>query len=474
MGREIAQSEFSEADFRVFHAQLALETRDLAGYLNDGRVEAETGTCGLELEACLIDTAFRPAPENERFIHQLNDPLVVPELAKFNFELNTPPFPVAPNLLSGLHDYLDRQWQHCKQTAQQLDLDVCQVGILPSLRDSDLHLGNVSARQRYIALNKQILKGRRYRPLDIAIQGDVDQLRLQHNDVMTEAATTSLQIHLQLAPGDFSAYYNASLLASALLVAAGANSPLVFEQVLWEESRIPLFEQSVALPCFISNSGTVVQRVTFGSDYCARSVLELFQENLHAFPVLLPTAYSDKTHLKHLQLHNGTIWRWNRPLLHITQSGQLQLRLEHRSLPAGPTTADNVANIALFYGLVSWLANTLPIRELPAFEKVRRNFYAAARWGLDTPLQWLDGIHATPADILLQQALPASIRTLKNIGLDPSEVDYFLQEILRERIVKRQTGARWQRDFFERNHRDSRALMEAYQYHCTQGAVHTW
>ncbi len=474
MGREIDQSEFSEADFQAFQAQLAQETQSLADYLNDGRVDAETGTCGLELEACLIDRAFRPAAENDRFIHQLNDPLVVPELAKFNFELNTPPFPVAPTLLSALHGYLDTQWQHCRQTARQMDLDVCQVGILPSLRDSDLHLGNVSSQQRYIALNQQILKGRRYQPLDIAIDGAADQLRLRHNDVMTEAATTSLQIHLQLAPEDFAAYYNASLLASALLVAAGANSPLVFDQVLWEESRIPLFEQSVALPCFVSDSGAVVHRVTFGSDYCNRSVMELFQENLHAFPVLLPMDYPDKSQLKHLQLHNGTIWRWNRPLLQITQTGQLQLRLEHRSLPAGPTTTDNVANIALFYGLVSWLANTLPEADLPEFQQVRRNFYAAARWGLDTPLQWLDGVQASPADILLEQALPASIQALKNIGFDPPEVDYFLQEVLRERIVKRQTGARWQRDFYERNRRDSRALMEAYQYQCTQGAVHTW
>ena len=129
MGREIDQSEFSDADFQAFYTQLALETQSLSDYLADCRVEAHTGTCGLELEACLIDRSLRPAPENERFIHQLNDPLVVPELAKFNFELNTPPFPVAPNLLSALHDSLSTQWQHCQQTAQMLGLDVCQVGI---------------------------------------------------------------------------------------------------------------------------------------------------------------------------------------------------------------------------------------------------------------------------------------------------------------------------------------------------------
>ncbi|WP_183408859.1 hypothetical protein [Litorivivens lipolytica] len=474
MGQEIQHSEFSDADFHVFAEQLSQETQRLADYLRDDCVEADTGTCGLELEACLIDSSLRPAPDNEAFIALLDDPLVVPELAKFNFELNTPPFPVAPNLLSAVHSYMKDQWQRCQQAAHQMNLDICQVGILPSLRDDDLNLNNVSARQRYIALNHQILKGRQFRPLDIAIEGAVDHLRLEHNDVMTEAATTSLQIHLQVAPSDFARYYNASLLASALLVAAGANAPLVFEQDLWDESRVPLFEQSVALPCFISGSGTVVHRVTFGSGYCKHSAAELFQENLQAFPVLLPILDDERDALAHLQLHNGTIWRWNRPLVHINTNGQLQLRLEHRSLPAGPTTTDSVANIALFYGLVAWLSNNLYELNPPNFEYVRQNFYTAARWGLDAELDWLDGRRASAADILLHQGLPAAIQSLTTLGFDGAEVDYFLSEVMRERIARRRTGAHWQREFFLNNHRDTRALMEAYQYQCTQGAVHTW
>lgn len=474
MGREIDHSDFTDSDFRAFEEQLARETNRLVDYLHDNCVESATGTCGLELEACLIDSHYRPAPCNDAFIAQLDDPLVVPELAKFNFELNTPPFPVAPNLLSALYDYMEAQWLQCRKNAQSLNLDVCQVGILPSLRDDDLNLNNVSARQRYIALNHQILKGRQFRPLDIAIDGAVDQLRLQHNDVMTEAATTSLQIHLQLAPQDFPDYYNASLIASPLLVAAGANAPLIFEQDLWDESRVPLFEQSVALPCFVSGSGTVVHRVTFGSGYCSDSAAELFQENLQAFPVLLPILDTEQDALNHLQLHNGTIWRWNRPLIHINDRGQLQLRLEHRSLPAGPTTTDNVANIALFYGLVSWLASHIRQQRLPDFEGVRQNFYKAARWGLDAELTWLEGRKASIADILIHQALPAAVQSLLTLGFDSTEVNYFLVEVLRERIVRRRTGARWQREFFLNNHRDTRALMEAYQYQCTRGAVHTW
>lgn len=474
MGREIERTEFSAEDFSQFKHHLHEETRYLCECLENQRVEASTGTCGLELEGCLLDENYRPAPANEAFINQLGDPLVVPELAKFNFEINTPPFAPESSLFSAVDEQLASQWQACRSQARKMGLDVCQVGILPSLRDEDLTLSNLSSQQRYLALNNQILKGRKYRPLNISIAGEHDTLDLQHRDVMIEAATTSLQVHLQVAPADFSRYYNASLLASALTVAACANSPLVFGNVLWAESRIPLFEQAVAVPCFISGE-TIIHRVCFGSGFARASAAELFLENEKGFPVLLPTHYNATESLPHLQLHNGTIWRWNRPLIHLNAAGQLQLRLEHRAMPSGPTIIDDVANIALYYGLVSYLAETYP--QLPAhidFDNVYQNFYAAARWGLDAMITWPEKGRTSVQDILLQLLLPACQKQLEKLGFDKSDIHYYIGEVIGERICSGQTGACWQQCYFESHNRNLHALMEAYQHNADRGAVYSW
>ncbi len=473
VGQEIESCEFTTADFMAFKSQLSQETALLREWLESGRTDSHTGTSGLELEACLIDKHLRPASQNELLIKSLNDPMVVPELAKFNIEVNTPPFAADTNMLSAIASALTERWNHCLQVAAQHNLDLCLAGVLPSLRDDDLHMGNVSPLRRYQALNQQILKGRRFRPLDIHIESDYDSLTVQHNDVMTEASTTSLQIHLQLAPDDFAAYYNASLLASAPLVAACANSPLVFGKLLWDESRIPLFEQSVAVPCFLGEHGEVVQRVNFGSSYLKHSVIEIFEENMVAYPVLLPFLFNQNQNapFAHLQLHNGTIWRWNRALLKVNDQSQLQFRLEHRTLPAGPTITDCVANIAFFYGLVGWLAHRRPAI---SFAAARQNFYRAARYGLRAKLSW-DGREQVPLDkLLLDELIPAARKHMETVGFDRADANYYVNEVVGERVRRQQTGAIWQRNFYLSHNRNLQHLMAAYLENGKRGAVYTW
>jgi hypothetical protein len=46
--------------------------------------------------------------------------------------------------------------------------------------------------------------------------------------------------------------------------------------------------------------------------------------------------------LAELSLHNGTIYRWNRPIYDVVD-GRPHLRVENRVLPAGPTVVDAVA-----------------------------------------------------------------------------------------------------------------------------------
>ena len=50
-----------------------------------------------------------------------------------------------------------------------------------------------------------------------------------------------------MSPAAAAAFFNAALLVSAPMVAVAANSPLLFGKLLWQETRIPLFEQGVAL-----------------------------------------------------------------------------------------------------------------------------------------------------------------------------------------------------------------------------------
>lgn len=476
MGREITQTDFTAAEFEQFQTRLTEETTLLLRWLDTGRVREVTGTCGLELEACLVDQQFRPAPENARFIENLNNPLIVPELAKFNFEINTPPFPPAAGLFSALEESLQRQWQACRQQAGQMELNIVQTGILPTLRDTDLTMANVSGLQRYIALNQQILKGRRYHPLTIQLDGEHDSLSLTHNDVMMESATTSLQIHLQVALRDATRFYNASLVASAAMVACCANSPLLYGRELWRETRIPLFEQAVAIPSFTDKSGSPINRVCFGKGYLRESIGEVFRENLESFPVLLPMLYPDDTNpLTHLQIHNGTIWRWNRPLLQVDDEGIVQLRIEHRAIAAGPTITDDIANIALYYGLVHHLAlQPRPPESRLAFELTRNNFYAAARHGLDAEIVWLDGKRHNIRTLLLAELIPAAKATLLQLGFSANEVNYYLDDVIQARVSNRQNGAQWQLDCFRRHRGDTRALLAEYHDNQTRGPVHLW
>ncbi|MCB1819824.1 MAG: hypothetical protein KDI77_18060, partial [Gammaproteobacteria bacterium] len=212
----------------------------------------------------------------------------------------------------------------------------------------DMSLSNISPLNRYYALNREVLRQRRGLPLRVDIEGR-DHLVSEHCDVMLEAATTSFQIHLK-APAQFSrAYYNASIAASAPVLAAAGNAPFLFGKALWEETRIPLFEQAVVAPG--------PPRVSMGSGYATHSLYEVFEENLRVYEPLLPMAFDAAAkEFRHLRLHNGVIWRWNRPLVGFDADGAPHLRIEHRALPAGPTFVDMIANAAFYLGLAHALA----------------------------------------------------------------------------------------------------------------------
>ena len=149
-----------------------------------------------------------------------------------------------------------------------------------------------------------------------------------------------------------------------------------------------------------------------------------------------------------LSLHNGTVWRWNRLCYGIT-NGKPHLRVENRALPAGPTIVDEVANAALFYGLIQGLeaeAATIPRRI--AFEDARRNFFAAAQHGLDARFAWLDERRLNARDLLLQELIPIARNGLETLQVPNTDIDEYLG-VIEARTATGRTGARWLLDSLE-------------------------
>jgi len=475
MGQEIRRTHFSAADFERFSAKLTDETASLRSLANAGGFQDARFIAGFELEAWLLDHAGFPNPVNEAYLRTLDDPLVVPELSRFNVELNAPPIEMGAGVLSAMEESLRVTWARCQHVAHGMDAVLAMIGILPTIRDDDLCLANISAMKRYDALNAQVLQQRKGAPIRIDIQGP-DHLQTERPDVMLEAATTSFQLHLQVPFHRAARYYNASLITCAPLLAAGVNSPLLFGHRLWQETRVPLFEQSVELGGYAGLDEPSIRRVTFGRDYVTDSLLELFEENREQYPVLLPVQLEEAPQrFPHLRLHNGAIWRWVRPLIGFDGAERAHVRLEQRVLPSGPSVLDMVANAAFYYGLVHALGQreeaALPAME---FAATRSHFYAAARFGLEAELGWLDGHRYSASELILEICLPLARRGLLDFGLSSAEVEHYLG-VVEARTRSGQTGAQWQLRQLEARKGDVHRMMDDYLENQRSGApVHEW
>lgn len=475
MGEEIPTTQFQPQDFENFSLRLRTETELLRRWLRDGVFAEGERIGGFELEAWLVDRALRPAPLNERLIELMDSSLVVPELAKFNIEINSTPQPLREDALRRMQVELEATVKGCRTVAAGLDADMLTIGILPTVREDELALVNMSSLKRYRALNEQVLRMRQGSPLRLDIAGK-ERLRVTHHDVMLEAAATSFQIHLQVPQRAAVRYYNAAVVVSAPMVAVSANSPFLFGKDLWDETRIPLFEQSVELGGHAGRGQGPWQRVTFGAGYAQESLEELFIENCLHYPALLPIELDrDPGRLSHLRLHNGTIWRWNRPLVGFGADGRPHLRIEHRVVPSGPSAVDEIANAAFFFGLSEFLANRAapPERELD-FTQARANFYAAARHGLDATVVWLDGRRVSVRNLVLEELLPMARRGLEMLDIDWADIQHYLG-IIEDRVICGCNGATWQRAYVDRHGRDMQALTAAYAA-CQHGGnpVHEW
>lgn len=413
----------------------------------------ETGSprIGAEQEMFLVDRAWQPSPVALELLDVINDYHYTTEVGAFNLEVNLDPQPFVKSCLSDMHAQLDELLLLGRRAAASIDREIVLTGILPTIRKSSLALSNMVQNPRYLALNRALLE-MRGGDVELHITG-ADELRVRQDSVMAEACNASFQVHLQVAPNDFANLYNTAQLLAGPTLACATNSPVLFGKQLWAETRIALFQQSVDTRRSGHHLRHRAGRVMFGSDWVKESVIELFKEDITRFrPLLAPDDHEDPfdvlargeiPSLAAIRLHTGTVWRWNRACYGV-MDGVPHLRIENRILPSGPTTNDEIANAALWLGLMRGVsAEHSEISRMMEFDVARSNFLAGARQGLSATMTWIDGKERPAADLLLETLLPIAVRGLESSGVDQPDIEKYLG-IIERRVQSGYTGSRWQ------------------------------
>jgi hypothetical protein len=489
MGKEVGQEEFGKRDYQRFAERLEENLATLGQLLERPGFGTGPATVGAELELFLIDGAARPLPHNQAIRAAVADPRVTLELSSFNLELNATPVPLAGHPFTGLGGELNVLLDRVADAATGHAGRLAVIGILPTLRRADLGPGMITDAPRYRALNSG-LRRLRQDPFHIQIAGD-DPLELPGGDVTLEAANTSFQVHLRIDPADFTRIYNAVQLATAPVLAVAGNSPTFLGHRLWEETRIALFKQSVD-DRHHRGPRRRPARATLGTSWLRDGALELFAESVRLHQPLLPVLSEQSTQagppgqappLDELRLHQSTVWRWNRAIYDPASGGHL--RIEMRTLPAGPTVIDMLANAAFLIGLSLWLAGQDQrwTYALP-FERADHGLHRAAQQGLSARLNWpaghRDQMRTLTAAKLVPELVPAARHGLLQAGVAPAEADGLL-DVISARAASGQTGAAWQRATLaaaRRRHEPDRALaiMLDHYLQCAETGlpVHTW
>lgn len=471
----------------AFMRALLTDLRALERMLDQGLFERGVQRIGAEQEMFLVDRDLRPAVVATEVLRDANDPRLTTEIARFNLEANLTPLGFKGNCFRELEGELDQVLRVTRTAANKHGAEVILTGSLPTLRRSDLGLENLSPGPRYRELNRVVTELRRG-SFFIHIKG-LDELHLTHDNILMEACNTSFQVHLQTDPDQFVAHYNIFQAATAPVLAAAVNSPILFNHRLWHESRIALFQHAVDARSGALQARSQPTRVGFGDEWLQGSVVELFRQDVARHRVIIANDVKEDSlavldaggipDLSALRLHNGTIWRWNRPCMGVID-GQAHLRIENRALPAGPTVRDEVANAAFLLGLVTGMSIEYgDITRRMKFDDAKANFFAAARHGLRAQLTWVDGTPRAAYPLILDVLLPLARAGLASKGISGADIDTYLGTI-EARVRAGRTGAAWLLESFtsmegqgtpDARARRLTAVMLARQ---STGPVHTW
>ncbi|MGB1949740.1 MAG: hypothetical protein ACPHQ9_03125 [Marinobacter sp.] len=458
MGLSIKQSEFTAEDFDRFAAKVRTDLTALTRLLNRPGFGEGEASIGAEVEFYIVNPDLRVQPINTELAARVQDPQLTVELNRFNLEYNLSPqaFKGAP--FARTEQELLEAMQRINQHAAPLNGELVPIGILPTLRQSDLGAKVMTDEPRYHALSNALIQ-QRGEPFSIHIGGN-DVIDLEADDVTLEGATTSFQLHWRVPAHRFADYFNAVQLVTPIALALASNSPSLFGHHLWDETRIALFKQSVDSRSPNHRTWKHPPRVYYGNGW-ARSAWELFAASASLYPPILPLMSEedpmavidrgDVPELNELRLHHGTTWPWNRAIFDHTDGGHL--RIEIRSMPAGPTAVDMCANGLFVIGAV--LAVLEDIRHLTSilpFHYTEHNFYRAAKYGIGADIIWPHKdqvqLQDTPLLNVARDLLPRAREALQRTALDEAEIHRLLG-IIEGRIQTGMTGARWQRQVTE-------------------------
>jgi hypothetical protein len=498
MGQDVDRRTFSRRDRQRYRTKVQRCLDALAIMLREHPFARDEPMTGLEVELNLVGHDLAPSLAGADVLDAIGSSQFQSELGRWNLELNLPPRPLPGDEWRHLERHLLDELAVVRAKAVGCGAQLAVIGILPTLRRHHLVVEALSPDQRYTTLNEQMLSARG-EPIRLDIAGDdpsgrhgvePEHLQVDFDSIAPEAACTSMQLHLQVHPESFAGYWNAAQCLAGVQLAVGANSPFLLGSRLWAETRIPLFEQSCDVRTPELRNQGVRPRVWFGERWIT-SILDLFSENGRYFPALMPVTdegdpmaeleAGQVPGLDELRLHNGTIWRWNRPVYDVAD-GVPHVRVENRVLPAGPTVVDMVANALFFYGLLRTLVEAeRPLWSMMSFEATEENFITAARHGLDGPLYWPGSGWIRPDELVLRKLLPQAADGLARWGVEGEVTDRFLS-IIEQRCVSRRTGAGWQLDTvaaLENRGADRPAALHGMlsrylEWSAANEPVHTW
>lgn len=405
---------------------------------------------GAEQELCLVDKNFRPSKNALEVLEKIDDEHFTTEMALFNLEINLDPIKLGSNCFSKLEDQLNLLLNKAHRSAKQIEENkILLVGILPTLKKKDLVFENITPHKRYQVLNK-ILKKIRGNGFKLRIEG-IDELILKHESIIFEACNTSFQVHLQIPLHQIVDKYNWARVISGPMLSIMTNSPMLLGKELWSETRIALFQQSVDL----RNQSYLLRgqkpRVSFGNEWLRNSIIEIYKNDIVRYIPILTSNFDENAvkllqqgkipQLQALNIHNGTIYKWNR-LCYGINEGVPNLRIENRYIPSGPTVKDEIANALFWVGVMQSMPKKYKkVYDKIPFREVKGNFINAARTGINTYFNWF-GKGISAKRLIKEQLLPLAYEGLIKSKIDEKDISYYLN-IIEKRVDAHQTGSVW-------------------------------
>jgi len=453
MGEQRVSKVNDQRSMQRFVKALLKDVQALEYMLENKWFEEGITRIGAEQEMVMVNKQYKPALIAMEALEKMKDyPWVETELAKFNLETNLTPRELTGNCLSAMHKENADNLDKIQEVLDEMDASIVLTGILPTLRKFDLELENLTPKKRYKALMEAINEQLIGTAFELRLFG-IDELLIKHESPLLEACNTSFQVHLQVEPDEFVKMYNIAQAIAAPIMAISSNSPLVFGRRLWHESRIALFQQSLDTRTTHDHLRERSPRVSFGKDWLKESIMEIYKEDISRFRVLISSDVKEDSlemikngevpKLRALQVHNSTVYRWNRPCYGISDNGKPHLRIENRVLPSGPTVLDEVANASFWLGaMVGMSMEVDDIREKMAFVDARDNFGKAAQFGIDSKFTWWNDEKVSCKDLILNTLLPIARKGLIARNVDKKDIDLYMG-IIEERTQSHMTGARW-------------------------------